>query len=181
MQELSKSQQGRIAIRMFQTLADAMAIRGFYRPSGKSGQMLANCLKMLSPEIYGSMNDSRIIELKGLEYVLDRLPKGIEQCVRIILTAQEELEDTSFERVEPPKRRRTSFRISDNEVSFVITNGVSEIYDILTHLTFLCIEAHKIRRQIHTEGGTETRNGKAGRHRSQRAGSQRQRTGSATL
>ena len=157
MQELSKAQRGRIAIRMFQTIADAAAIRGFYRPSGKTGQMLAHSLKMLSPEIYGSMNDARIIELRGLEYVLDRLPKGIEECTRIILTAQEELENTSFERIEPPKRRRTSYQVSDKDLTFVITNGVSEIYDIVTHLTFLNIEAEKIRRQIHTEGGRETR------------------------
>ena len=29
-----------------------------------------------------------------------------------------------------------------------ITRGYSEIYDILTHLTFLFLEAHKIRRSI---------------------------------
>ncbi len=103
------------------------------------------------------MNDPRIIELKGLEYVIDRLPKGIENCIRIILTAQEELENTSFERIEPPKRRRTSFKVNDKEVTFIITNGVSEIYDIITHITFLNIEAKKIRRQIHTEGGSEIR------------------------
>ena len=78
MEELSKSQKARIAIRIFKTMADALALRGYYKPSGKSGETIMEGLKMLSPEIYGSMNDPRIIELKGLEYIIDRLPCGIE-------------------------------------------------------------------------------------------------------
>lgn len=148
MEEISKAHKARIAIRSFKTLADAMALRGFYKPSGSSGQTLSDALKMLSPEIYGSMNDPRIIELKGLEYVIDRLPRGVEKCTRIILTAQEDLEETSFEKIYPLKRRRTSYRVSDTDMCFVITRGLSEIYDLLTHLTFLNIEATKIRDQM---------------------------------
>ena len=112
MATLSLIQQARIAIRIVKTTADALALRGYYKPSGKSGQTLANGLRMLSPEIYGSMNDSRIIELKGLEYVIERLPEGIEKCNRIILTAQDDFEHTSFEKIIPPKRRRISYRVS---------------------------------------------------------------------
>jgi len=153
MESMTKAQRGRIAIRMFKITADALALRGYYKPSGRSGQTLEESLKMLSPEIYGTMNDPRIIELKGLEYVMDRLPRGIEECNRIILTAEEELEHTAFEKIVPLKRRRVSYRISQNEMNFIITQGMSEIYDILTHLTFLNIESHKIKKQIHDESG----------------------------
>ena len=157
MEELTTSQKARIAIRLFKTTADALALRGFYKPSGTSGQTLFEALKMLSPEIYGNMNHAGIIELKGLEYIIERLPKGIEECTQIILTAQEDLENTSFEKIIPPKRRRTSYRVNEKEIAFVITRGLSEIYDILTHLTFLEIEARKLRDQIQDHKGELTR------------------------
>lgn len=147
MQELSKSQKARHAIRTFKILADSLSLQGSYRPSGRVGEKLTESLKQLSPEIYGSMTDSRIVELKGLEYVIDRMPKGIENCTRIILTAQEEFQETSFTKIVPFKRRRVSYAVSDNEICFVITTGKSEIYDILTHITFLNIEAQKIYQQ----------------------------------
>ncbi len=147
MQELSKSQKARHAIRTFKILADSLSLQGSYRPSGKVGEKLAEALKQLSPEIYGSMTDGRIIELKGLEYVIDRMPKGIENCTRIILTAQEDFQDTSFAKIIPFKRRRVSYAVSETEICFVITTGKSEIYDILTHITFLNIEAQKIYQQ----------------------------------
>lgn len=148
MQELSKSQRARYAIRTFKILADALTLQGAYKPSGKMGERLADALKQLSPEIYGSMSDPRVSELKGLEYVIDRMPKGIERCSRLILTAQEDFQDTSFEKIIPLKRRRVSYAVSDNEICFVITTGKSEIYDILTHITFLNIEAQKIYQQV---------------------------------
>ncbi|TKB25774.1 hypothetical protein FCL47_11740 [Desulfopila sp. IMCC35006] len=147
MQELSKSQKARHAIRTFKILADSISLQGSYRPSGQVGEKLAEALKQLSPEIYGSMTDGRIIELKGLEYVIDRMPKGIENCTRIILTAQEDFQETSFAKIVPFKRRRVSYAVSDKELCFVITTGKSEIYDILTHITFLNIEAQKIYQQ----------------------------------
>ena len=156
MEILTKAQRGRSAIKTFKTTTDALALRGYYKPSGRSGQTLEESLKMLSPEIYGSMNDPRIIELKGLEYVFDRLPRGIEECSRIILTAEEQLEHTAFEKIVPLKRRRVSYRISESEINFIITQGMSEIYDILTHLTFLNIESHKIKKQIYDENGQTT-------------------------
>jgi hypothetical protein len=148
MQELSKSQKARIAIRTFKILSDSLILQGSYKPSGKVGEKLAEALKQLSPEIYGSMVDTRIVELQGLEYVFDRMPKGIEQCNRIILTAQEDFHDTSFEKIVPLKRRRVSYAVSEKEFCFVITTGKSEIYDILTHITFINIEAWKIYRQV---------------------------------
>lgn len=148
MQELSKSQKARHAISTFKILADALTLQGAYKPSGKVGEQLADALKQLSSEIYGSMSDSRVSELKGLEYVIDRMPKGIENCNRLILTAQEDFQETSFEKISPHKRRRACYAVSDSEICFVITTGKSEIYDILTHITFLNIEAQKIHRQV---------------------------------
>jgi len=147
MRELSKSQKARIAIRTFKIHADSMTLQGAYKPSGKTGEKLAEALKLLSPEIYGSMTDTRIVELKGLEYIIDRMPKGIENCTRIILTAQEDFHQTSFKKIVPLKRRRDSYVVSDKEMCLVITRGESEIYDILTHITFLNIEAQKVYQQ----------------------------------
>lgn len=155
MESLTKSQRARLAIRTFKTIADALILRGYYKPSGRSGEKLAESLQIFEPEIYGSMSDHRIVELQGLEYVMDRLPRGTEKCNRIILTAGEDFHDTSFEKITPLKRRRHSYIVSEKEICFVITRGLTEIYDILTHLTFLNIEAQKIHRQIcHKEEGT---------------------------
>ena len=153
MQELTKSQKARVAIRSFKTGVDAIGLRGYYRPKDLIGQALADSLRTLSPEIYGSMNDPRVVELKGLEYVIDRLPRGIERCTRIILTEEGGFEGTNFEKIEPPKRRRISFMVSATEMCFVITRGLSEIYDIMTHLTFLTIEAKKIQERMRDESG----------------------------
>ncbi len=147
MEELSKSQKARIAIRTFKIHADSLTLQGSYKPSGKTGEKLAESLRQLSPEIYGSMTDTRIVELKGLEYVIDRMPCGIENCTRIILTAQDDFHATSFTKIFPLKRRRVSYAVSSHEMCFVITRGQSEIYDILTHITFLNSEAQKIYRQ----------------------------------
>jgi hypothetical protein len=156
MQALTNAQKSRIAIRTFITTADALALRGYYKPSGKSGQTLADALKMISPEIYGTMSDPRMIELKGLEYVIDRLPKGIESCRHLILTAQDEFEHTAFKKICPLKRRRISYRVGEHDMCFIISTGLSQIYDILTHVTFLNIEAQKIYQQIVNESGELT-------------------------
>ncbi len=153
MQELTKSQKARIAIGELKTIIDSLTIRGFYRPSGKFGKAIEGCLRDLNPEIYGSMNDSKIVELNGLEYVIDRLPKGIEQCTKIILTEEDKFSSTTFEPIQPLKRRRISYKISNNEICFIISRGISEIYDIITHMTFLNIEAKKIYRKIQDDSG----------------------------
>lgn len=156
MEPFSRAHQSRLAIRAFKVIADAMILRGNYKPSGFSGQTLEGALRDLSPEIYGTMNDPRSIEIEGLEYVLDRLPRGIEDCTRIVLTAHEAFEQTAFEKIQPNKRRRLSYRVSDTEMCFVITTGLSEIYDVLTHLTFLNIEAVKIFHKMKEAGGEYT-------------------------
>jgi hypothetical protein len=148
MSTLSKSQKSRLAIRAFKTIADAIILQGAYMPSSLTGSRLSEALLQLSPEIYGSMGDAQVSELKGLEYVIDRMPRGIEHCQRIILTAQEDMCGTTFERIVPLRRRRVSYRVSPDEMCCIITRGYSEIYDFLTHITFLHIEAEKIRDRV---------------------------------
>ena len=156
MRELTKAQKARYAIREFKIITDALAIRGFYRPRGKLGKSLEHCLRNLSPEIYGSMNDPRVVELKGLEYVIDRLPSGIEECTRIILTEEDPFKNSAFEETVPLKRRRTCYRVGKNEMCFVISRGLSEIYDIITHLTFLYGEAKTIHGRMKDDSGNKT-------------------------
>lgn len=119
--------------------------RGFFKPSGLSGDSIRSLLKIINPEIYGTMNVPNKVELDGLLYVLDRLPEGIEECAYIHLTSDEGFEKGSFEPIVPKKRRRNCYRIDEHQMNIEVLLGRSEIYDILTHLTFLYIEADKIR------------------------------------
>jgi hypothetical protein len=121
--------------------------RGFYKPMGVSGETLRKSLLLLKPEIYGSVAEDKA-ELNGLQYVIDRLPKGIEECQFINLTTDEGYQKGSFPVIIPPKRRRNCYRIDENQMNIEITRGRSEIYDILTHLTFLFIESHKIQEKV---------------------------------
>lgn len=121
--------------------------RGFYKPMGISGESLRESLLILQPEIYGSIKEEKI-ELQGLLYVMDRLPYGIEECRFINLTSDEGYKDSHFEPIIPLKRRRNCYRIDKEQMNIEITRGRSEIYDILTHLTFLFIESHKIMKQV---------------------------------
>ena len=114
---------------------------------GVSGETLREALLTLRPEIYGSIAQEKV-ELNGLLYVIDRLPMGIEECRYINLTSDEGYSDTHFTPIIPPKRRRNCYRIDAEQMNIEITRGRSEIYDILTHLTFLFIESHKIMKQV---------------------------------
>ncbi|TDQ32791.1 DUF6909 family protein [Zeaxanthinibacter enoshimensis] len=129
--------------------------RGFYKPMGVSGETLKNALLQLRPEIYGSVAEEKA-EFNGLIYVLERLPAGIEQCRFINLTSDEGYSDTHFEPIVPPKRRRNCYRIDDEQMNIEITRGRSDIYDILTHLTFLFIESQKISRRVLIEDTDKT-------------------------
>ncbi|HSI71132.1 MAG TPA: hypothetical protein VK941_12930 [Gillisia sp.] len=121
--------------------------RGFYKPMGVSGETLREALMTLRPEIYGTIAEEKV-ELHGLLYVVDRLPKGIEECRYINLTSDEGYANSHFKPIVPPKRRRNCYRIDEEQINIEITRGRSEIYDILTHLTFLFMESHKIMRRI---------------------------------
>ncbi|MEK6152847.1 hypothetical protein WIW50_06285 [Flavobacteriaceae bacterium 3-367] len=129
--------------------------RGFYKPSGVSGEALRNALLLLRPEIYGSIAEEKA-ELNGLVYVLERLPEGIEQCRFINLTSDEGYAKSHFKPIIPPKRRRNCYRIDEEQMNIEITRGRSDIYDILTHLTFLFIESSKISKRVLIEDTDKT-------------------------
>jgi hypothetical protein len=158
--ERTRAQESSSAIeRMYITMRHLFN-RGFYKPMGISGETLREALLLLRPEIYGSIGDEKA-ELEGLLYVVDRLPQGIEECTFINLTSDEGYANSHFKPIIPPKRRRNCYRIDDEQINIEITRGRSEIYDILTHLTFLFVESHKIsKRVIIDEEGTTVRDWK---------------------
>lgn len=129
--------------------------RGFYKPTGVSGESLKNALLQLRPEIYGTIAEEKA-EFNGLIYVLERLPEGIEQCKFINLTTDEGYRKSHFKAIVPPKRRRNCYRIDDEQMNIEITRGRSDIYDILTHLTFLFVESEKICKRVLIEDTDKT-------------------------
>lgn len=141
----SRARETTVAIERLYVSMRHLFYRGFFKPGGVSGEQLRNLLMTISPEIYGSMGITNKVELDGLLYVLDRLPEGIEETPFIFLTSDEGFGKGSFEVIVPKKRRRNCFRIDQHQMNIEVLLGRSEIYDILTHLTFLYIEADKIR------------------------------------
>ena len=129
--------------------------RGFYKPFGVSGNTLKQGLLTLQPEIYGDIASEKT-ELNGLKYAMDRLPEGIEQTRVIYMTDNEGYDQSQFKPIIPPKRRRNCYRIDNDQMNVELTRGRSDVYDILTHLTFLFIESHKIREKaiVNKEGQT---------------------------
>lgn len=121
-------------------------IRGSYKPLGASGEAIIRAMLSLSPEIYGTISDSERVELDGLLYIFQRLPQGIEECRYVQLIGREGYEDSQFEPIVPSKRRRDCYRIDSEQMFIEMSRGRSDIYDVLTHLTFLYIESEKIRR-----------------------------------
>ncbi|MEN7550159.1 hypothetical protein AAG747_19725 [Rapidithrix thailandica] len=158
MNESSKkrTRESRASIEKLYISMRQLFIRGSYKPNGVSGQSLVEALLTLSPEIYGSVNDPERVELEGLLYVIERLPDGIEECRYIKLVAREGFESLGYDVIIPPKRRRNCYRIDQNRMYIEMTRGRSDIYDILTHLTFLFIEANKIKKQALDPKGGET-------------------------
>ena len=150
--ERSRAQESRAAIERIYVIMRHLFVRGHYKPSGVSGSALSEALLTLQPEIYGSMADTEKVELNGLLYVTARLPKGIEKCRFIKLIAAEGYNNSGFEQIVPAKRRRNCYRIDEETMLIEVTRGRSEIYDILTHLTFIYIEADKIRAHALSEG-----------------------------
>ena len=143
---LSRAQISRAALLRLSLAMRHLFIRGSYKPLGVSGESMIDSLLALNPEIYGSISDPEKVELKGLLYVFQRLPKGIEQCRFIKLISREGFELTDFEPLIPSKRRRNCYRVDDSLMYIEMTRGRSDIYDVLTHLTFMYIESEKIRR-----------------------------------
>ncbi len=143
----SRAQESSAAIERLYITMRHLFNRGFYKPMGVSGDTLREALLQLRPEIYGSIAEEKV-ELNGLLYVIERLPIGIEECRYINLTSDEGYSNSHFKAIVPPKRRRNCYRIDDEQMNVEITRGRSDIYDILTHLTFIFIESHKIKDRV---------------------------------
>ena len=143
----TRAQESSSAIERLYVTMRHLFNRGFYKPMGISGETLREALLLLRPEIYGSIAEEKV-ELNGLKYVIDRLPIGIEECKYINLTSDEGYSKSHFEVIIPSKRRRNCYRIDAEQMNIEITRGRSEIYDILTHLTFLFLESHKIMKRV---------------------------------
>ncbi|MDN3204554.1 DUF6909 family protein [Algoriphagus sediminis] len=140
----TRAQESRAAIERLYITMRHLFMRGSYKPMGVSGEGLVNALRVLSPEIYGSINDEEKLELDGLLYVMDRLPRGIEECRFVRFISREGFEKSQLEPIVPPKRRRNCYRLDEDVMYVEMTRGRSDIYDILTHLTFLYIESETI-------------------------------------
>lgn len=143
----SRAQESSAAIERLYITMRHLFNRGFYKPMGVSGETLREALLSLRPEIYGSIAEEKV-ELNGLLYVIERLPVGIEECRFINLTSDEGYSKSHFQAIVPPKRRRNCYRIDEEQMNVEITRGRSDIYDILTHLTFIFIESHKIKNKV---------------------------------
>ncbi|MGG7036780.1 MAG: DUF6909 family protein [Flavobacterium sp.] len=143
----SRAQESSAAIERLYITMRHLFNRGFYKPMGVSGETLREALFSLRPEIYGSIAGEKV-ELNGLLYVIERLPVGIEECRFINLTSDEGYSKSHFQAIVPPKRRRNCYRIDDEQMNIEITRGRSDIYDVLTHLTFAFIESHKIKNKV---------------------------------
>ena len=150
----SRAQESTGAIERLYITMRHLFNRGFYKPMGVSGESLREALLTLRPEIYGAIAEEKS-ELQGLLYVIDRLPYGIEECRYINLTSDEGYKNSHFLPIIPAKRRRNCYRIDQEQMNIEVTRGRSEIYDILTHLTFLYIESHKIMRQVVINDGKD--------------------------
>ncbi len=150
----SRAQESSAAIEKMYITMRHLFNRGFYKPMGVSGDTLREALLALRPEIYGNIGEEKV-ELNGLLYVIERLPTGIEECRFINLTSDEGYSKSHFQAIVPPKRRRNCYRIDEEQMNVEITRGRSDIYDILTHLTFIFIESHKIRNRVLLDEGGE--------------------------
>lgn len=153
----TRAQESRAAVQRLYIAMRHLFIRGSYKPLGLSGEAMIEALLVLRPEIYGSVADPEKVELNGLFYVCQRLPRGIEECRYIRLITREGFEKSNFDPIIPPKRRRQAYRIDKEQMFIEMTRGRSDIYDILTHLTFLYIEAEKIRRNSTDHKGRRKR------------------------
>jgi hypothetical protein len=141
-----RARESRAAVERMYIAMRHLFIRGSYKPLGMSGEAMIEALMVLRPEIYGTLFHAERIELDGLLYVFQRLPKGIESCRLIRMVSREGYEDAGFPSLIAPKRKRNAYRIDAEQMFIEMTRGRSDIYDIMTHLTFLYIESEKIRK-----------------------------------
>ncbi len=153
----TQAQISRAAIQRLYVSMRHLFLRGSYKPLGVSGESMIEAMLSLKPEIYGSIADEEKVELDGLLYIFQRLPKGIEECRYIKLISREGYDNSHFEKHVPPRRKRDCYRVDEEQMFIEMTRGGSDIYDIITHLTFMYIEAEKIRRNSLDTRGRKNR------------------------
>jgi len=153
----TQAQISRAAIQRLYVSMRHLFLRGSYKPLGVSGESMIEAMLSLKPEIYGTIADEEKVELDGLLYIFQRLPKGIEQCRYIKLISREGYDQSHFEKHVPPRRKRDCYRVDEEQMFIEMTRGGSDIYDIITHLTFMYIEAEKIRRNSLDTRGRKNR------------------------
>ncbi len=153
----TQAQISRAAIQRLYVSMRHLFLRGGYKPMGVSGESMIQAMLSLKPEIYGSIANDEKVELNGLLYIFQRLPKGIEQCRYIKLISREGYDHSHFEKHVPPRRKRDCYRVDEEQMFIEMTRGGSDIYDILTHLTFMYIEAEKIRKNSIDAKGRKNR------------------------
>src|SRR5690606_19639832 len=149
LRDITKARQSTTDIDRLYISMRHMFHRGTYRPSGQSGKMIREIMLDLNPEIYGSMADHEKDELEGLFYVLYRWPVEITETPYIHFPYNVCIYFNKFTPIIPPKRRRICYRVGDDQMNIEVTRGRSEIYDTLTHLSFLYNEADKIRKKAY--------------------------------
>ena len=153
----TQAQVSRSAILRLHTSMRHLFMRGGYKPLGVSGETMISSMLALAPEIYGSIADEERVELTGLLYIFQRLPIGIESCRYVKLISREGFENSEFEAIVPSKRRRNCYKVDEEQMFIEMTRGRSDIFDVLTHLTFLFIESEKIRRNSLDSKGRKVR------------------------
>lgn len=153
----TQAQISRAAIQRLYVSMRHLFLRGGYKPLGVSGESMIEAMLSLKPEIYGLIADEEKVELEGLLYIFQRLPKGIEQCRYIKLISREGYDHSHFEKHVPPRRKRDCYRVDEEQMFIEMTRGGSDIYDILTHLTFMYIESEKIRKNSLDSRGRKNR------------------------
>lgn len=156
----SQAKLSRAAIQRLYVSMRHLIQRGGYKPLGVSGESMIEAMLQLQPEIYGLIADEEKVELDGLLYIFQRLPLGIEECRYIKLISREGYAHSNFEKHVPPSRRRDCYRVDKEQYFIEMTRGGSDIYDILTHLTFMYIESEKIRRNSMDSKGRKNRSWK---------------------
>jgi hypothetical protein len=94
---------------------------------------LREALLALRPEIYGNIAEEKV-ELNGLLYVIERFLglKNVDLLTLLLMVFK-----SHFQAI-IPQRKRNCYRIDEEQMN-VETRGRSDIYDILTHLTFILL------------------------------------------
>lgn len=118
-------------------------IEGGLQTAGATGESLKDALLTLNPyKIYSHINDSKRVGVKGLKYVVERLPKGIDEVLKVSIGSDSSF-SSDFETIVPAERPRNSYRLSKDRMYVELTHK-AEVYDMLPHLMFLSMSAEKI-------------------------------------